>query len=216
MASHDSESHLGHQFEDIRQQIEAYTVGMWVFLVTEVMFFGGLFAAYIVYRSQYLETFFEAHELLDKRWGAVNTVLLLTSSLTMALGVRSAMLGRWRHQIRWLLATILLALGFMVVKYIEYSSKWEHHLVPGANFQYPGAGNAGEAQLFFSLYFAMTGLHGLHVLIGIIVMSVLVYLTYRNRAKVQDYIPTELTGLYWHFVDIVWIFLFPLLYLVGK
>jgi cytochrome c oxidase subunit 3 len=188
---------------------------MWIFLVTEVMFFGGLFTAYIIYRHLYTDAFTAAHHQLSWKLGGLNTFLLLSSSLTMALAVRSSMLGRWRAQMGFLGATWLGALGFMVIKYFEYKAKIDHHLVPGPNFHMEGVNETG-AQLFFSLYFAMTGLHGFHVLVGMIVIGALIVRTYINRHKYMDYMPIEMTGLYWHFVDLVWIFLYPLLYLVGQ
>lgn len=216
MSAHNtSELEVAHQFEDFEQQTESYTVGMWIFLATEILFFGGLFAAYIVYKNRYPEAFLVAHEELDVVMGGINTMLLLTSSLTMALAVRCSMLNLWKAQMRWLFVTILFALGFMVVKYFEYSSKYEHHLIPGANFEFHGAYDRG-AEIFFSLYFSMTGLHGIHVLVGIIAISTLMVRTYLMRKRTQDFIPVELTGLYWHFVDIVWIFLYPILYLIGR
>lgn len=211
---HGHDPHLAHQFEDMEQQVESYTVGMWVFLVTEVMFFGGLFAAYIVYRGLYAEGFVEAHELLSVFWGGVNTAVLLTSSLTMALAVRAAMLKNWRTQFWFLCITVLCALGFMAIKAVEYTEKFRHHVVPGPNFDATQFEHPGT-QIFFALYFAMTGLHGIHVLVGIIVISILIVRTWVNRNKDMDYMPIEMTGLYWHFVDLVWIFLYPLLYLIG-
>ncbi|MFN8140353.1 MAG: cytochrome c oxidase subunit 3 family protein [Fimbriimonadales bacterium] len=213
MSAHDNELHLGHQFEDLKQQIESYTVGMWIFLVTEVMFFGGLFTAYIVYRAKYPEGWFAGHHHLDWKMGGLNTLILLTSSLTMALAVRSAMVNKWRPQIGYLVVTMVLAFGFMVVKFFEYSAKFEHHVVPGPNFANKDV--PGE-ELFMGLYFAMTGLHGFHVLIGILVIGAIAVRTYNMRAVRQDFIPVELVGLYWHFVDIVWIFLYPLLYLISR
>ena len=207
--------HLSHQFEDMAQQNEAYTVGMWVFLVTELMFFGGLFAAYIIYRGKFSEGFVEAHHHLSVRLGGLNTAVLLTSSLSMALAVRSSMLGKWKAQIGYLLFTLGCAMGFMVIKAIEYTDKYNHHLIPGPSFD-TTAFKHGGVELFYGLYFAMTGLHGIHVVIGILVISVLIVRTYINRYKNMDYMPIEMTGLYWHFVDLVWIFLYPLLYLIGR
>lgn len=212
MSGSDKDLHLGHQFEDIKQQIESYTIGMWIFLVTEVMFFGGLFTAYIIYRAQYPEGFVNGHLHLDWVMGGINTLILLTSSLTMALAVRAAMLDKWKAQLRFLIITIMFAFGFMVVKYFEYASKFEKNVVPGANFAYKD--DPGQ-ELFMGLYFAMTGLHGFHVLIGILVLSAICVRTYNMRRMRQDFIPVELVGLYWHFVDIVWIFLYPLLYLIA-
>lgn len=214
-ATHENGLELGHQFEDINQQVESYTVGMWIFLVTEVMFFGGLFAAFIVYHSLYPDAFFIAHKKLNPWLGGLNTVILLTSSLTMALCVRSAMLNKWKEQMAYLFATMACAFGFLVVKYFEYGEKIEHHLFPGPHYQFPGD-NGEHTEMFFNLYFAMTGLHGVHVVIGILIMIGIAIRTWNMRRVRQDFIPVELTGLYWHFVDIVWIFLFPLLYLIGK
>ena len=205
---------IHHQFEDIEQQNEAYVVGMWVFLVTEVMFFGAMFFAYVLYRWKYQATFFEAHQELNVAMGTSNTVVLLTSSLSMALSVHYAQLKRRREQILLLLATMALACTFLVVKFFEWKAKFEHGLVPGPNFTWHGQAPAGQAQMFFSLYFAMTGLHALHVIIGILVIGALTYMTIRKRTLVESFVPNEMIGLYWHFVDIVWIFLFPLFYLI--
>jgi cytochrome c oxidase subunit 3 len=208
-------STVSHQFDDAEQQRDATTLGMWVFLVTEVMFFGGLFTAYAVYRSTYPAAFDEASHHLDYRIGALNTAVLIGSSMTMALAVHSAQVGRQRRIIAFLLATILLGLTFLGVKVVEYHDKYVHHLIPGSGFAFEGE-HAPEAQLFFSLYFAMTGMHALHMIIGIGILSTLVVLAYRGRFSPAYHAPVELTGLYWHFVDIVWIYLFPLLYLMGR
>jgi cytochrome c oxidase subunit 3 len=212
---HHHDPHLSHQFEDMNQQNEAYTVGMWVFLVTELMFFGGLFAAYIVYRSQYYDGFYAGHEHLSVMWGGINTMVLLTSSFTMAMAVRAAMLRQYMAQIGFLVITFLCACGFMVIKAIEYTDKYNHHLIPGPNFD-TVANPVPGTQLFYSLYFAMTGLHGFHVLVGMIVIAIFIVRTWINRKKDMDYMPVEMAGLYWHFVDLVWIFLYPLLYLMGR
>jgi cytochrome c oxidase subunit 3 len=213
MSAHEQELHLGHQFEDLKQQIESYTIGMWIFLVTEVMFFGGLFTAYIIYRAKFPEGWVHGHHHLDWRLGGLNTLILLTSSLTMALAVRAAMLNKWKPQVLFLVCTVLLAFGFMVVKYFEYSKKFREHIVPGPLFAHKD--DPGQ-ELFMGLYFALTGLHGFHVLIGILVISAITIRTINMRKMRQDFIPVELVGLYWHFVDIVWIFLYPLLYLISK
>jgi cytochrome c oxidase subunit 3 len=207
------------QYVDVEQQSESYIVGMWTFLVTEVMFFGALFFAYVLYRWMYQPEFYTVHKLLDIKLGATNTVILLTSSLTMALGVHYAQLKRRCAQILCLLLTIACAFGFLVVKYFEYSHKIHSGLFPGAGFQWSAEQTGVQpsiAQMFFSLYFAMTGLHGLHVLVGILVIGGLTWLVWRKSPLVEDYVPTEMVGLYWHFVDLVWIFLFPLFYLLPK
>lgn len=208
--------HVAHQFEDEEQQFNSYSLGMWVFLAQELLFFGGLFTAYFIYRHMYFDAFVEAHKKLDIVWGAVNTVVLLTSSLSMALGVRAATLNRWKGAIGWISVTTLLACVFLGVKYIEYSAKFAHHLFPGAHFSFPVEGvDQGGAELFYVFYFTMTGLHGLHVLVGVFIMLWIIGRIYRFRKQRCDYIPVELSGLYWHFVDLVWIYLFPLLYLIG-
>jgi cytochrome c oxidase subunit 3 len=206
---------VSHQFEDLNQQTEAYSVGTWIFLVTELMFFGGLFAAYVIYRGKYHEGFIEAHHHLNVPLGGLNTAVLLTSSFSMALAVRSSMLGKWKSQIAYLYVTLICALGFLVIKAIEYTDKYHHHLIPGPNFNTEAFKDKG-GELFMSLYFAMTGLHGIQVLVGVIVISVLIVRTWINRNRTMDYMPIEMSGLYWHFVDLIWIFLYPLLYLIGR
>jgi cytochrome c oxidase subunit III len=188
---------------------------MWVFLVTEVLFFGGVLTAYIVYRVSYPDAFAGASHHLDVVLGAINTAVLIVSSLTMALAVHGAQLGRRRQTVGFLLATMALGSAFLVIKAIEYSHKFHDHLFPGPNFVYPG-GAARQAELFFSVYFALTGLHALHMIVGIGLLASLVFLALKGRFSPEYYSPVENIGLYWHFVDIVWIFLFPLLYLIGR
>jgi cytochrome c oxidase subunit 3 len=292
---------LSHQFEDLEQQNESYIVGMWTFLVTEIMFFGALFLAYSVYRVEYWQAYLDAHRFLSIGWGTVNTFVLLTSSLAMALGVFAAQMGRRKTLMNYLIFVILCSCVFLGVKSIEYSAKIRLGLFPGPNFDFsrakrvwlaenPGKTDhdgesmgsewttalngpseealrnphvqsyqpvfrpaapsvAGEsigyntnvtdvtgtglavatlpakaldaeqrsrnAQLFFCLYFVMTGLHALHIIIGILLMSVIWFLCYMKHPSVEDYMPTEMIGFYWHFVDIVWIFLFPMMYLLS-
>jgi len=206
---------LQHHFDDMAQQIDASTLGMWVFLVTEIMFFGGLFTAYLVYRHAYSEGFAEASHHLNVTWGAVNTIVLIVSSLTMALAVRSAQISApARTQVAWIAATMVLGAAFLGVKAIEYTDKFTHHLVPGPNFHWEGK-HPAPAQIFYSLYFCMTGLHALHMIIGLGIMTVIGIMAWRQQFDEDYYTPVEVAGLYWHFVDIVWIFLFPLLYLIG-
>jgi cytochrome c oxidase subunit III len=211
--SHTLAPHQQHQFETIEQQQETSTLGMWAFLVTEVMFFGGLFGAYAVYRYLYPHAFSEASHHLDYKIGAINTAVLIGSSMTMALAVRGAQLGNRRSQVVFLLLTIMLGSTFLGIKVFEYHEKFVHHLVPGANFSFPGP-YGREAQIFFSLYFAMTGMHAVHMIIGIGMLATLTVLASRGHFSSQYFTPVELGGLYWHFVDIVWIYLFPLLYLI--
>lgn len=211
----ESRAAAAHQFDDLAQQHEADTLGMWVFLLTEVMLFGGLFLGYTVYRLSYPEAFAAASHHLDVWLGSVNTAVLIGSSLTMALAVHSAQTDDRRGLTRFLLLTILLGLVFLGIKGTEYLHKFEENLVPGASFAYPGP-RAQHVQLFFSFYFAMTGLHAFHMIVGIGLLAVLVWRARHGRFSADYYAPVELIGLYWHFVDIVWIFLFPLLYLLGR
>jgi cytochrome c oxidase subunit 3 len=191
---------------------------MWVFIAQEVLFFGGLFATYTVYRVKYHEAFAAASHHLNVTLGAVNTAVLICSSLTMALAVRAAALGRRKQIVAWLLLTVLLGGAFLGVKVFEYREKWEHHLIPGPGFRahelHLDGDAALNAQLYYSLYFAMTGLHALHMIIGIPIILGLAVLAWRGRYGPEWSTPVEMTGLYWHFVDIVWIFLFPFLYLI--
>ena len=292
---HAAGQRLSVQFEDLDQQNETYIVGMWSFLVTEIMFFGALFTAYTLYRILYFNTYLEAHHFLDVRLGTTNTLVLLSSSLSAALAVYCAQHGQRIKVVGLLIFTMICAFGFMGIKYVEYTSKINEGLLPDQNFNYakaltiyhehhkavegqtaedpraniawenllearktpmaafvkpvddvstasiePSFDNrisfskdvqpriaiksrarerfdieAGKAKLFFSIYFCMTGLHGIHVIIGIICMLSLIVMYLIKSPTVDDYMPTELIGLYWHFVDIVWIFLFPLMYLIS-
>lgn len=208
-------AHLAHQFDDSRQQFEASSLGMWAFLVTEVMFFGGLFMGFAVYVSLYAEAFAIGSRNLDLTLGTVNTVILLGSSLTMALAVQRAQRGRRWAVVGYLGLTLLLGLAFLGIKGVEYAHKYHQHLIPGPGFQLQGVG-LQPVQLFFSFYFAMTGMHALHMLVGVVLLATLMVQAARGRYTTAYSTPVELSGLYWHFVDIVWIFLFPLLYLVGR
>lgn len=291
---HMIEQKLSVQFEDLDQQNESYIVGMWSFLVTEVMFFGALFLAYTLYRVMYFNTYLEAHHFLDVKLGTLNTLVLLSSSLSAALSVYYAQHGQRIKVVLLLAFTCVCAFGFMGIKYVEYTSKINEGLLPDRNFNYAkaltvlhshekAAGGvaenpranvaweqlelarkanqvsfvspkdnpetaeveagfdnrvtsasdttarvvvksaarerfdieAGKAKIFFSIYFCMTGLHGIHVIIGIICMTTLMLMYLLKHEAVDDYLPTEMVGLYWHFVDIVWIFLFPLMYLIS-
>lgn len=204
-----------HQFDDIEQQHDASWIGMWIFLATEVMFFGGMFTGYTIYRSAYAQAFASASNHLDIWLGTINTAVLICSSFTMALAVRGAQMGDRKTLVRCLLFTIALGLVFLGIKFSEYYMKFTEHLVPGGSFVYE-APLARAAEIFFSFYFAMTGMHALHMIVGIGLLTALVFWSLRGRFSASYYTPVELVGLYWHFVDIVWIFLFPLLYLVGR
>jgi cytochrome c oxidase subunit III len=202
-------------FESLEQQNESAVLGMWVFLVTEVMFFGGLFAAYTVYRILYPEAYLEGSRHMNVLLGTINTGFLLTSSFTMALAVWAA----HSRKKAWLLfnlgVTIVLGLGFIVIKTIEYREKYEHGLFPVLNFTAHGD-NARTMELFLRIYFIMTGLHGIHVAIGLIIMAVFFVKALKGTYSQGRYIPIEILGLYWHFVDLIWIFLFPLFYLLDR
>lgn len=205
---------LQHQFDDLEQQMDASTLGMWVFLLTEIMFFGGLFAAYTVYRAAYPDGFAAGSLRLDLTLGGLNTVVLIASSLTMALAVRAAQLGKRRDLVAFLTATLGLGLVFLVVKVFEYHHKYVERLIPGPNFFFEGP-HAAQAQMMFCFYFAMTGMHALHMVVGVGLLTYFISKARAGRYTAQYYWPVEVMGLYWHFVDIVWIFLFPLLYLIG-
>src|SRR5262245_18713342 len=206
---------VAHQFDDAAQQRDAVSLGMWLFLLNEVMFFGGLFTVYVVYRVLFPEAFVHASHHLDVRLGAINTVVLIESSLTMALAVHAAELGRRRSLVYALVGTMLLGSTFLVIKSYEYWHKFQDGLVPGPLFTYAGP-QAKQVELFLSIYFTMTGLHALHMVIGIGIIACLLRgaLTCRCAPAYQH--PTQSGWLYWHFVDVVWIFLFPLLYLIGR
>ena len=280
--AHEHPPHLQHHFETEAQQFDAGKLGIWLFLATEILLFGGLFVAYSIYRANHPEIFIYAHQYLDKVLGGTNTVILLCSSLTMAWAVRAAQLGQRRLLVLLLGLTILGGFGFMGIKYVEYKAKWEHGLLPGGHFkpheekaeevhppsppapaQAPAAPVAGieipgkngpllveksriapsaegpggtvrvaepeaaaaervhlgkrpsNVQIFFSIYFLMTGLHGIHVLVGIGLISWILVRSLRGDFSPEYFTPVDFVGLYWHLVDVIWIFLFPLLYLIG-
>ena len=230
MASHTVDPHLTlaeanaeplHHFESVEQQKDASTIGMWVFLVTEVMFFGGLFLAYFVYRQAYPAAFASASNNTDLWLGAANTTVLICSSLTMALAVHFASIGKKNLIVLFLLLTLLLGGTFLGVKGYEYYDKYQRHEIPGHGFDCrteAGApcADAPHTPLFFALYFGMTGLHATHMIIGAVILVVLIFQAKKGAYSPAYHTPVELFGLYWHFVDIVWIFLFPLLYLIDR
>ena len=215
--AHDHPAYLAHHFMDMEQQTSAGKLGMWLFLGQELLFFSGLFLAYTIGRFFYPETFLAAHELLDWRMGAINTVVLLTSSLTMALAVRGAQTNNMKA-LNWnVIATFLLAGVFLVIKYFEYMQKIHHGYLPGKFFHgmdHEGMPIPGAPGVFFAIYWIMTGTHGLHVIIGMGVMIWLLLRARKGEFNSENYGFVENTGLYWHLVDLIWIFLFPLLYLV--
>jgi cytochrome c oxidase subunit 3 len=226
VASHHVESHVGEaihplalreQFDTVAQQRDASTLGMWIFLITEVMFFGGMFLAYSIYRTKFPDVFAVASSSMNVYLGAANTVVLLCSSLTMVMAVRAATLGKQKAIIGWLVFTLFFGFAFLGVKAFEWTEKFHEHHIPGmANFHLDGVNQQGAAQIFFALYFCMTGLHALHMVVGVGILSFLIYETTKGKYTAKYMTPVDISGLYWHFVDIVWIFLFPLLYLIDR
>ena len=218
MASHPQAESvaLREQFNTEAQQKDASTLGMWIFLVTEIMFFGGLFLAYTIYRSWYPDVFAKTSSSLDVYIGAANTVVLLCSSFTMVMAVRAAQLGKQKAIVLFLILTLILGCVFLGVKAYEWNNKFQEHHVPGASFHFEGVDRQGPAQIFFSLYFAMTGLHALHMVIGAGLLIFLIFEARKGKYSAAYMTPVDLIGLYWHFVDIIWIFLFPLLYLIDR
>src|ERR1043165_544820 len=201
------------QFEDMPQQKSAATLGMWTFLATEILFFGGMFMTYITSRHAYPQAFAEASRHTIVLYGTINTAILLTSSLTMALAVHAAQLNKTKSLVRFLLLTVLLACCFLVVKGFEYHDDITEHLWPGPNFN---KRLPAQAQIFWFLYWAMTGLHALHVTVGIVLLSIIARMAARRKFSDSYHTRFEISGLYWHFVDIVWIYLYPLLYLISR
>ena len=230
---HDEHAHppfLRHHFENVAQQREAATFGMWLFLLTEIMFFGGMFCAYLIYRNWYYPAFVAGSHTLHIWAGTLNTALLIVSSFTMAMAVYSAETRKRKPLLRWMVITMILGIGFLCVKAYEWHDEWVEHHVPGLNFSpaeflhgskaYPDdvlpLDMAEKTQVYFSLYFAMTGMHALHMIIGVSLLAFLFVKAYGGAYTEGHVAPIENFGLYWHFVDIVWIFLYPLLYLISR
>src|SRR5579884_269096 len=239
---------LAHQFDSMERQQDASTFGMWVFLLTEIMMFGGLFTAYLIYRIKYYPAFVAGSTSISVSWGFANTLVLIGSSFTMAMAVWAAQKGLRKWQVRLLIFTMILGTVFLGVKAKEYYDKWDECHIPGhvigkgfnawggCSVTDPKLGNiadeirekepktpetsaeqtARQTEIFFSFYFAMTGLHAFHMIIGLGLLSWLTWRAGRGEFGPAYYTPVELGGLYWHFVDIVWIFLFPLLYLISR
>lgn len=216
---------LAHHFDSLEQQRDAGTLGMWLFLATEVMVFGTLFAAYAVYRWYYPEAFAWASGHLKWWLASINTLILIGSSLTVALSVHAAAEGHRKSLVRLLLLTILLGSIFLVLKGVEYTAEYHEGLIPlpgwfeSAEIERANPGNptfATEVKMFYVIYFIMTGLHALHMIIGMGVFAWVAWLAHKGRFSPEYHPHVELAGLYWHFVDLVWIFLFPLLYLLGS
>lgn len=205
-----------HQFQDLQQQRAAAELGMWLFLATEFMFFGGLFLAYFVYRGWYTTQFMLGSQTMNRLLGTVNTAALLASSVTMALAVHAARESRQKALIVRLLMTASLGALFLIIKGYEYYHKYEEQLIPfaGQPFQYTGDQFVGMST-FFNLYFVMTGLHAFHMVIGIVLLLVLTVLASRGGLLAERAVAVHNAGLYWHFVDLVWVYLFPFFYLVS-
>jgi cytochrome c oxidase subunit 3 len=205
---------LHRHFADMEQQRETATLGMWLFLVTEIMFFGGMFAAYLIYRTSYFAAWRAGSEHMNFWYGTINTIVLICSSLTVALAVHAAQLGNRKTLVWLLIATILFGGVFMGIKVVEYHEHWVRHEFPGPTFHFDGP-DPRHVELFFWLYFVMTGFHALHLLIGIGVMVVIATFAWLGHYGPEYHNPVEIAGLYWHFVDVVWIYLYPLLYLIS-
>ena len=206
---------LRHQFDDVVQQKDASTFGMWLFLATEVLFFGGMFCCYTVYRSLYPAAFGAASNHLSLLWGGVSTAVLICSSYFMASAVNSAATGQKNAIVAYLAITILFAAAFLVIEMTEWHGLYQEGLMPGFNFTFH-EGDFGHVQLFYCLYFSMTGLHASHVTIGIGILLTMLVRAARGGFSPEYYTPIEISGLYWHFVDLVWIYLFPLYYLIAR
>jgi len=205
------------QYESREQQTETAFIGMWLFLIQEIMFFGGLFVAYAVYRFKYPITWYESSAHLNYWMGGGNTVILLLSSVTMATTVYATQTGKRQLQLWNMAGTLILGSLFLVVKYFEYQEKYTHGLWPGWNWN-PAPESFTDpvrAQLFFILYFIMSGMHAFHMIIGITIGGIFWWLCFKREYGPNKYLPVEMFGFYWHFVDIVWVFLFPMLYLVS-
>ena len=243
---HHDRAELRHHFADVDQQRNAASLGMWWFLGTEIMFFGGMFCAYLIYRRWYFPEFAVASRSLDLKVGTFNTVVLICSSLTVAMSVRAAQLGQRKLQVRMLLLTLLFGLSFLGIKTYEWGKKYEEHHIP--TFEYNVIGGEGDlikgneellgittevkndpvklrareaeiqqhTKIFYSLYFALTGMHAIHMIIGVGIFIVITWMAHKGRFTPEYHTPLEIAGLYWHFVDIVWIYLFPLLYLIDR
>jgi len=242
---HEDRPELRHHFADVEQQRNAASLGMWWFLGTEIMFFGGMFCGYLVYRRIYFPEFAVASKSLDLFVGTFNTIVLICSSLTVAQAVRAAQLGNRKLQVRMLLLTLLFGLSFLGIKTYEWGQKYKEHHIP--TFDYNVIGGEGDlvkghehllgidkvkkdpvklrqreaeiqrhTKIFYSLYFALTGMHAIHMIVGVGIFIVITWMAHKGRFTPEYHTPLEIAGLYWHFVDIVWIYLFPLLYLIDR
>jgi cytochrome c oxidase subunit 3 len=214
---HGHDPNQQHHFTTMEQQFDTSKIGMWLFLATEVLLFGGLFVGFGMMQARYPEEFKQAHEHLQRPLGALNTVVLLFSSWTMVMGVLSARTNQRKKLVVYLLITILCAFIFLGVKYFEYSHKYEEGLLPGHYYSHHGdkIANSHGYATFFSFYFMMTGLHGIHIVVGIALLAWIAVRGNRGEFNSSYYTPVDLVGLYWHLVDLIWIYLFPLYYLIS-
>lgn len=208
-------SRLQEQFDDPPQQREAATLGMWVFITTEVLFFGILFAGYTISRVRFSQGFAAGSAHTDFVLGTIETAVLLASSCLAALAVRDLQLGGRRLATRLLLGTAVLGLLFLVLHGFEYAAEWREGLVPGFHFTQVGP-HARAVEMFFFIYYAITGFHSLHVMIGVVLLLIMAWRTHHGVFDADYHTPVEITALYWHLVDLVWIFVYPLLYLIGR
>ena len=209
----DSSIAVAEQFDDMPQQLEASTLGMWTFLATEILFFGALFLSYIVYRHTYPDAFAEASRHAKILHGSINTGLLLTSSFTMSLAIHAAQKGRNRPLLGLLLLTMFLGCCFLAVKGLEYKADIHEHLLPGRSFTHD---LPAQGQIFWFLYWIMTGFHSLHLLVGIGALVVIAWMAWRRRFSEHYHNPVLICGLYWHFVDVIWVWLYALIYLINR
>jgi cytochrome c oxidase subunit 3 len=222
VATHDDEHAvhhpaLQHHFEDLGQQHEASILGMWMFLATEILFFGGILCAYWIYRALYPEAWALGAAQQNTLAGGINTLVLIVSSLTMALAVSNAQLANRRATVAMLVATLIFGCVFLAIKSYEYNAHWHEGLFPGAHFTWhENPELAPKVELFMVFYWGMTGLHALHMVIGVGLLLWFIWRAWRGDFGPEYYSPVEVMGLYWHFVDIVWIFLFPFLYLIHQ
>lgn len=216
--AHHHPPHLAHHFAEPEQQLEAAKMGMWIFLLTEILLFGGIFCAYVIYRGLNVEMFHSAHQFLSVPLGATNTFILMASTIAMTFAIRATQLGNRQQTVTLLVFTLICAAVFLGIKYVEYSHKFHLGLLPGIYYSYDGSEGAivgKNPHIFFGIYFAMTGIHALHVIAGMSVIAWMLVRTLKGEFSAEYYTPLEMSGLYWHLVDIIWIFVFTLLYLVG-
>lgn len=213
---HTKAAHVAHHYRDAEEQYQSGKEGIWLFMVTEILMFGAILVGYLIFRTIYPEMFAEGAKSLDWRLGFVNTLVLIFSSFTMAISISFVQKNQTKNAAIALATTVLCGAIFMCIKYFEYTHKFHLGLFPGRMLDVNAIG-AEHANLgmYFGFYFAMTGLHGIHVLIGMALITWLLFRTIRGDFHSQYWIPVEGVGIFWHIVDLIWIFLFPLLYLVG-